>query len=383
MEREPNSKFHFPPGFRFHPSDEELIIYYLRNKVTSRPLPASIIAEIDLYKYNPWELPSLCSLLPNHRIYSFLILSYYHVLILTSSRSTTALFAEKASFGEDEWYFFSPRDRKYPNGERPNRAAASGYWKATGTDKPILTSSGSKNIGVKKALVFYTGRPPKGVKTEWIMNEYRLLETLIKPSRLKGSMRLDDWVLCRVRKKGNISKNTLEVQDGCSTELMRYSPTIEEVQPTFMYRRTDMISDCLNQDCQVLALVLAGQDLSPMETNSTATFQGSKNNNFVSICEEGSDEVNLPTLDFSSVNYFNPLKRKLTQGNREDNIIPSGNKPNNDKRNDDFLPMDILPKNNLNYSSQNQPHDGTYNPYPSDSFIEFNELNFWPSHVYA
>ena len=100
------------------------------------------------------------------------------------------IFAEKALFGEDERYFFSPRDRKYPNGERPNRAAASGYWKATGSDKSILTSSESKNIGVKKALVFYTGRPPKGVKTEWIMNEYRLLDRMIKPSRLQGSMRV-------------------------------------------------------------------------------------------------------------------------------------------------------------------------------------------------
>lgn len=47
-----------PPGFRFHPSDEELIVYYLRNKVQSRPLPASIISDIDLYTYNPWDLPS-------------------------------------------------------------------------------------------------------------------------------------------------------------------------------------------------------------------------------------------------------------------------------------------------------------------------------------
>lgn len=59
MEREPNSSFQFPPGFRFHPSDEELIVHYLQKKVTSHPLPASVIAEIDLYKYNPWELPSL------------------------------------------------------------------------------------------------------------------------------------------------------------------------------------------------------------------------------------------------------------------------------------------------------------------------------------
>lgn len=74
--------------------------------------------------------------------------------------------------------FFTPRDRKYPNGARPNRAAASGFWKATGTDKPILTSFGTKSIGVKKALVFYKGRPPKGYKTDWIMHEYRLPDTI-------------------------------------------------------------------------------------------------------------------------------------------------------------------------------------------------------------
>jgi len=84
-------------------------------------------------------------------------------------------FVGKATFGEQEWYFFSPRDRKYPNGVRPNRAATSGYWKATGTDKPILTSDGHQKVGVKKALVFYGGKPPKGVKTNWIMHEYRLV----------------------------------------------------------------------------------------------------------------------------------------------------------------------------------------------------------------
>lgn len=84
--------------------------------------------------------------------------------------------AAKASFGEQEWYFFSPRDRKYPNGARPNRAATSGYWKATGTDKPVLASDGNQKVGVKKALVFYSGKPPKGVKSDWIMHEYRLIE---------------------------------------------------------------------------------------------------------------------------------------------------------------------------------------------------------------
>lgn len=97
-------------------------------------------------------------------------------------------------FGDDEWFFFSPRDRKYPNGARPNRSAGSGYWKATGTDRPILTSSGSISVGVKKSLVFYKGRPPKGLKTEWVMNEYRLLDTTIIPSRSKGSMRVSTLI---------------------------------------------------------------------------------------------------------------------------------------------------------------------------------------------
>ncbi|KAF8398626.1 hypothetical protein HHK36_017557 [Tetracentron sinense] len=158
-----------PPGFRFHPTDEELILHYLRykEKDKSTAYPVSIIAEVDIYKFDPWELPA------------------------------------KAAFGEKEWYFFSPRDRKYPNGARPNRAAASGYWKATGTDKPI--SASNKNIGVKKALVFYKGRPPRGIKTNWIMHEYRLAEAPhYRPIKLRdSSMRLDDWVICRIYKKSN------------------------------------------------------------------------------------------------------------------------------------------------------------------------------------
>lgn len=95
---------------------------------------------------------------------------------------------DKTDFGEKEWYFFSPRERKYPNGVRPNRATVSGYWKATGTDKAIY--SGSKHVGVKKALVFYKGKPPKGLKTDWIMHEYRLIGSRRQANRQVGSMRV-------------------------------------------------------------------------------------------------------------------------------------------------------------------------------------------------
>ncbi|XP_018452015.2 NAC transcription factor 29, partial [Raphanus sativus] len=170
-----------PPGFRFHPTDEELIVYYLKNQTMSRPCPVSIIPEVDIYKFDPWQLP------------------------------------EKTEFGENEWYFFSPRDRKYPNGVRPNRAAVSGYWKATGTDKAIY--SGSCNVGVKKALVFYKGRPPKGIKTDWIMHEYRLNDSRKASTKRNGSMRLDEWVLCRIYKKRLGAGKLLDEREGYMDEV--------------------------------------------------------------------------------------------------------------------------------------------------------------------
>ncbi|XP_007021328.2 PREDICTED: NAC domain-containing protein 72 [Theobroma cacao] len=166
-ETDPLAQLSLPPGFRFYPTDEELLVQYLCRQVAGHHFSLQIIGEIDLYKFDPWVLPS------------------------------------KAIFGEKEWYFFSPRDRKYPNGSRPNRVAGTGYWKATGTDK-VITTEGRK-VGIKKALVFYVGKAPKGTKTNWIMHEYRLIEA----SRKNGSSKLDDWVLCRIYKKNSSAQKPL------------------------------------------------------------------------------------------------------------------------------------------------------------------------------
>lgn len=175
-ETDPLSQLSLPPGFRFFPTDEELLVQYLCRKVAGQQFSLQIIGEIDLYKFDPWVLPN------------------------------------KAIFGEKEWYFFSPRDRKYPNGSRPNRVAGSGYWKATGTDK-VITTEGRK-VGIKKALVFYVGKAPKGTKTNWIMHEYRLLE----PSRKSGSSKLDEWVLCRIYKKNSSSQKPIVTNSLMSKE---------------------------------------------------------------------------------------------------------------------------------------------------------------------
>ncbi|KAK9276967.1 hypothetical protein L1049_006506 [Liquidambar formosana] len=225
-----------PPGFRFHPTDEELIMYYLKNQATSRPCPVSIIPEVDIYKFDPWELP------------------------------------EKAEFGENEWYFFSPRDRKYPNGVRPNRATVSGYWKATGTDKAI--NSGSKYVGVKKALVFYKGRPPKGIKTDWIMHEYRLNGTRTQPNRHNGSMRLDDWVLCRIYKKRPAGRVLEQKEyDLPGTQMATETANEANDQQMLKFPRTCSLSHLM--EFEYLGSIT--QLLSDNSYNSTYDFQNTTN----------------------------------------------------------------------------------------------------------
>jgi No apical meristem (NAM) protein len=50
---------HVPPGFRFHPTDEELVDYYLRKKVASRRIDLNVIKDVDLYKIEPWDLEGI------------------------------------------------------------------------------------------------------------------------------------------------------------------------------------------------------------------------------------------------------------------------------------------------------------------------------------
>ncbi|XP_073013609.1 NAC domain-containing protein 83-like [Typha latifolia] len=140
-----------PPGFRFHPTDEELVSQYLKRKVLSWPLPCAIIPEIELYKYNPWDLPGGCG---------------------------------------EERYFFNLREPKFLRGNRSNRLAKSGYWKATGKEKEIFAASGcSQVVGLRRSLVFYQGKAPRGTRTDWVMHEYRL-------AHLHSG-----WVLCRIFRK--------------------------------------------------------------------------------------------------------------------------------------------------------------------------------------
>ncbi|KAL6206167.1 hypothetical protein ACLB2K_023416 [Fragaria x ananassa] len=172
-----------PPGFRFHPTDEELVAYYLDRKINGRTIELEIIPEVDLYKCEPWDLPDK-SFLPSKDM---------------------------------EWYFYSPRDRKYPNGSRTNRATRAGYWKATGKDRAV--NSNRRAVGMKKTLVYYKGRAPHGIRTNWVMHEYRLTDSVCgSPS----SSLKDSYALCRIFKKTiQIPKNNKEEKTIGNTLLNR------------------------------------------------------------------------------------------------------------------------------------------------------------------
>ncbi|KAK9137884.1 hypothetical protein Sjap_008478 [Stephania japonica] len=127
-----------PPGFRFAPSDEELVCHYLYDKITNNRASNDTMVEVNLHICEPWQLP------------------------------------EMAKLGANEWYFFTFRDRKYSTGFRSNRSTSSGYWKATGKDRAVVDPTSNAVVGMRKTLVFYNGRAPNGIKSGWVMHEFRL-----------------------------------------------------------------------------------------------------------------------------------------------------------------------------------------------------------------
>ncbi|XVF61036.1 hypothetical protein PTKIN_Ptkin08bG0096100 [Pterospermum kingtungense] len=157
-------KLQLPPGFRFCPTDEELVLHFLYPKALLLPCHPNIIPELDLNLLHPWELDG------------------------------------KALLSGKQYFFFSQMIE--------NRIPENGYWKQLDTEEPIF-STGGKKVGVKKFFVFFIGEAPFGVETNWLMQEYHLCNwgsALASYYKTKGNQNLDcsKWVLCKVEEsKGN------------------------------------------------------------------------------------------------------------------------------------------------------------------------------------
>ncbi|CAH2050290.1 unnamed protein product [Thlaspi arvense] len=118
------------PGFRFYPTEEELILFYLHHKLRGNRQDIDLVIPVlCIYEFNPSDLPQLA--------------------------------------GE--------RQERELRGGRPTRLTPSGYWKACSSPSYVY-SSDNRVIGIKTSMIFYVGRFPTGRKTAWKMNEYRAIE---------------------------------------------------------------------------------------------------------------------------------------------------------------------------------------------------------------
>ncbi|XP_038879890.1 NAC domain-containing protein 83-like [Benincasa hispida] len=165
-----------PPGFRFEPTEEELVFEYLKCKVFSSALPASIIPDINgVWNLDPWDIPAGGGGVGGG-----------------DREEEKYLFSKKAA-AEDE--------QEYVDNNNNNMGivgwSRSGYWKARGWEKEILSSDiGVRLVGMKKTLDFYSNTK----KTGWVMHQYRLQ---LRPhsshySAAATNLVNNNWVLCRI-----------------------------------------------------------------------------------------------------------------------------------------------------------------------------------------
>ncbi|EXB97320.1 NAC domain-containing protein 68 [Morus notabilis] len=189
-----DSNVNLPPGFRFYPTDEELVVHFLHRKVSLLPCHPDVIPDLDLYPYDPWEL-------------------------------------DGKALGEDnKWYFYSRKTQ--------NRVTNNGYWKPLGVEEAVIGRSGNKKVGTKKYLVFYVGEAPSGMKTNWIMHEFHLSDSASTSSTTSSSTRsskrrapkkidTSKWVLCRVYERDEDHDDGTELS--CLDEVFLSLDDLDEI----------------------------------------------------------------------------------------------------------------------------------------------------------
>ncbi|XWS44696.1 hypothetical protein CRYUN_Cryun15aG0070100 [Craigia yunnanensis] len=170
---------HLPPGFRFCPTDEELVLHFLHPKALLLPCLPNIIPELHLHLLHPWELDG------------------------------------KALLSGNQYFFFS---QMMENGVRQTE---NGYLKELENKEPIFSSGAGKKVGVKKSFVFCIGEAPLGIETNWLMQEYHLCNW-DSYYKTKGNKKLDCseyWVVCRVEERKGNAENFSYSDEDDGTEL--------------------------------------------------------------------------------------------------------------------------------------------------------------------
>ncbi|KAM3388885.1 hypothetical protein ACQJBY_011178 [Aegilops geniculata] len=158
----------YPVGFRFAPTDEELVEYYLLPRLQGRQhVPNHAIIEDNVYQCHPDAL-------------------------------VNGKYKDKGQ--DNNWFFLTSRTRKYVNGGRPARTTddGRGRWKAsTGTTEVVGPTFTYKESG----LAYHEGPIKTERKTKWLMHELTVPEyenKLDKSGVRPKTDTLDEYVMCRI-----------------------------------------------------------------------------------------------------------------------------------------------------------------------------------------
>ncbi|KAF3951478.1 hypothetical protein CMV_022869 [Castanea mollissima] len=165
-----------PVGFRFNPTDYELVTHFLRNRNLGKPTPSDAVKECDLYgKKEPWEIWDMFSAVDESRVVKQL-------------------------------YFFT-KLKTYNNGRRIDRrvGSGSGTWKK---EHQLKTPPGL--VGVEKSRFSYENNDDKSSKSsssssslgrngKWNMIEYKDLNPPNQES--------NEYVVCRLSYSGKWRNN--------------------------------------------------------------------------------------------------------------------------------------------------------------------------------
>ncbi|BFG28907.1 hypothetical protein CerSpe_151810 [Prunus speciosa] len=163
--------YQVPVGYRFTPSEEELLLHYLFPRMNGEDYPKGVVPDCDLYgTKEPWE-----------------IWRDFH----------------SSPDDQEDIYVFTTLKKKTPNGSRFCRtvgATGTGVWKGEDSGKKIRARG--SDIGIRKRFRYMNPGSPHDDR--WIMLEFQLDESLVRV-RNKETI-----VLCLVRKKETSGKSKLE-----------------------------------------------------------------------------------------------------------------------------------------------------------------------------
>ncbi|KAG7595543.1 NAC domain [Arabidopsis suecica] len=171
-----------PVGLRFRPTDEEIVVDYLRPKNSDRDTSHvdRVISTVTIRSFDPWELP--CQ--------------------------------SRIKLKDESWCFFSPKENKYGRGDQQIRKTKSGFWKITGKPKDIMRNR--QKIGVKKILMFYYSKELGGSKSDWVMHEYHAFS----PTQMMMT-----YTICKVMFNG-------DVRESSSSSSSSHASGIEQSRPS-------------------------------------------------------------------------------------------------------------------------------------------------------